>query len=442
MTPAHRNQRIAMAVSTSLLSKGATMVLQIAVMPIAIRKLGLDLYAVYSILTSFLLLISLSEFGVGPRLIRTLSMAEVRGNRKEQQIAFSSAFLMVATIGIAATVLLSVGAQVVPATWIAGPAQQAYVSTIRQCVPVVSLLGLVQLLANVVQRAQAGFQELHFFNLAGGLGNVLMIFGIAVFLWIPTSVLSLTLCLYGSQSLALLGNMAGFLWRRPWLSPKLSLVCISKVRSYLNEGAQVSLNQSILPWLQRELTKILLFRLAGASVAAKFSICLQLAALLGGAVAMLTTPLYGAISDAVSKHELAWVVGSLRKLLIGSLAYCATLAVVFHSFGNILLPKWLGPQARFSQPELLAFVAYFSIAALKHIFYVFIVSIKYAGLVTVVSLAEAVVGVALIASYGHIGLLFTLLAWTVVSLPSALLIFPALFLNLTKDRISAHPVIC
>lgn len=431
-----------MAVTTSLLSKGATMVLQFAVMPVAIRKLGLDLYAVYSILTSFLLLISVSEFGIGPRLIRTLSMAEVRGDRKEQRIAFSSAFFMAASIGTVAALLLSVTAQVVPAAWIAGATQQMYVSTIRQCVPVVSLLGLVQLFSNVIQRAQAGLQELHFYNLAGGLGNILMILGIAIFLWLPTSVLSLTLCLYGTQSLALLGNMVGFFWRRPWLSPKLSLVCITKVRSYLNEGAQVSLNQSILPWLQRELTKILLFRLAGAGVAAQLSICLQLATLLGGAIAMLTTPLYGAISDAVSKHELAWVVGSLRKLLTGSLAYCAAIFVVFYSFGNILLLKWLGPQAQFTQTELLAFVAYFSITALKHIFYVYIVSIRYVGLITIVSLAEAVIGVALVATYGHIGLLFTLLALTVVSLPSALFIFPVLFLNLTKERIAAQPAIC
>ena len=149
------------------------------------------------------------------------SMAEARRDRKEQQIAFSSAFFMVASIGIAAALLLSIAAQVVPATWIAGATQQVYVSTIRQCVPVVCLLGLVQLLANVVQRAQAGFQELHIYNLAGGLGNVLMILGIVIFLWLPTSVLSLTLCLYGSQSLALLGNMAGFFWRRPWLWPKI-----------------------------------------------------------------------------------------------------------------------------------------------------------------------------------------------------------------------------
>ena len=122
---------------------------------------------------------------------------------------------------------------------------------------------------------------------------------------------------------------------------------------------------------------------------------------------MFTAPLYGAISDAVSKDELNWVFSSLRRCYgLASLLRCAICRLL--SFGSVLLPKWLGPQAQFTQEELLAFVAYFSITALKHTFYVYIVSIRYVALITVVSLAEALVGVILIASYGHMGLLFTL----------------------------------
>ena len=416
------------------------MVLQLAVMPVAIRKLGLDLYGVYSILTSFLLLISMSEFGIGPRLIRTVSMAEARRDKKEQQIAFSSAFLMVASIGIAAALLLSIAAQVVPATWIAGATQQVHVSTIRQCVPVVCLLGLVQLLANVVQRAQAGFQELHIYNLAGGLGNVLMSLGIVIFLWLPTSVLSLTLCLYGSQSVALLGNMAGFFWCRPWIMPKLSSLDSTNVRSFLNEGIHISLNQSILPWIQRDLSKIFLFGMAGAPVAARFSICLQLTTFLGGIIAMLTAPLHGAISDAVSHQDLSWVQSSLRRLLATTFAYCTVLLVIFLLFGRHLILAWLGPQAQFTQEELFVFVIYFTINAFKHILYVFIVSIRYVAFITVMSFAEAILGVLLISHYGHSGLTFTLWALSLVTIPSALIVFPLLFQRALKDSLLIKPI--
>ena len=88
----------------------------------------------------------------------------------------------------------------------------------------------------------------------------------------------------------------------PGSYPKLSFVDLAKVRSFLNEGIQVSLNQSIVPWIQREFTKILLFGLAGAAVAAQFSICVQLTTFMSGVIVMLTAPLVGAISDAVSHH--------------------------------------------------------------------------------------------------------------------------------------------
>ncbi len=440
MKAEHRKRRILLAVKTSLLAKGATMFLQLAVMPLAIRRLGLDLYAVYSIVTSFLFLIYISEFGIGPRLIRTLSVAETRGDRKEQQVAFSTAFLLVASVGLAAAILLSIASQVVPATWIAGPTQHVYVSTIRQCVPVVCLLGLVQLLANVVQRAQAGFQELHIYNLVGGLGNVLMSLGILIFLWLPTSVLSLILCLYGSQSLALVGNMVGFFWRRPWIVPKLSFVDLAKVRSFLNEGIQVSLNQSIVPWIQREFTKILLFGLAGAAVAAQFSICVQLTTFMSGVIVMLTAPLLGAISDAVSHHDLRWIKSSLRRLLATTLAYTIALLIIFPAFGPHLIVSWLGPQAQFTPDQLFVLVIYFGIAAFKQILYVFIVSIRFEGLITVMSLAEVTLGLLLISNYGQLGLTFTLWVLALLNIPSALVAFPLLFQRAFRDCLVMKPV--
>jgi O-antigen/teichoic acid export membrane protein len=432
-----RTQRIVMAVTTSLLSKGATIILQLAITPIAIRKLGVDLYGVYAILTSFLLLISMSEFGIGPRLIRRLSMAEVRADRRTQQIAFSSAFLTVTSIGIAAAAVLSITAQIVPAAWIAGVAQQAYVSTIRQCVPVVSVLGLVQLLSNVVQRAQAGFQELHVYNIAGALGNVFMIVGIAMFSWLHTSVLSLTLCLYGTQSVALLGNMAVFVWRRPWITPRLSSVSFPEVRSFLQEGIHISLNQSIVPWIQREFTKILLFRLAGPGIAAQFAICLQLATLLGGLIAMFTTPFYGAISDAVSRQEFGWVQSSFHRSLATTVAYCAIWLVILPSYGRDLLVVWLGPQADVRPEELFAFALYFAITALKHIMYVFIVSIRYASLITVMSFVEALFGVLWIFHYGALGVASVFFALALINFPSAFIVLP----RLCRSTIKANALI-
>ena len=415
-----RTRRFGLAVGSSLFSKGITVVLQIGIMPIAIRKLGIELYGVYALLTSFLVLISLSEIRLGPRLIRTLSLCEATNDRRGQKRLISSAFFFNRWLepcvgsgdkfGGADYSRIMAGQATIPCVC-AAHSPLCPAGLCHRCHPTHRhhISENPSWISGASPR-QCQWRHWKFIDHDRGAG---------VLPFSPT-IVSLIIYVYAGQVLAAVGNSIWVLKRRPWLVPELHLVGWQSVKGFVHEGVQISANQSVLPWLQREFCQLVLFRLIGPAVAGQFAICLQMTTLIGGAVNLFTIPLYGAISDAVARREIKWIENNMRRLLAFCGAYCVLLMTVFLCCGQQLMSAWLGSRfPAMTRGELTVFIAYCSVLIFRNIHYVAIISIQYVWPVTAISVLEATFIIALIplvtGPFGLFGVLSVLAAATLIS---------------------------
>jgi O-antigen/teichoic acid export membrane protein len=97
----HRRRALNLAVATSLLSKGGTILLIVIAMPLAYRVLGKDRFGVFSALQSLMWLLGMADLGIGAGLARRLTMATSAGNREEQSRVMSTGFFMMTGVLLA-----------------------------------------------------------------------------------------------------------------------------------------------------------------------------------------------------------------------------------------------------------------------------------------------------------------------------------------------------
>ncbi len=287
-----RTKRVIVAVGTAFASKGVSAILQILLMPVAVRSLGIDLYSVYTISASILALIGLSEFGIGPVVIREMTAAIRRDLPLLQQEIASTAVFLVGFVCLLFGGSLICAAQLAPETWLKpphGPAEAEQI--IRQSVLASSLLGSALLVGNLYQKLQAAFQEQHFVNLAGLISNFSVMCGIAVFLHIRPSVINLLLCVYGQQALVALGYSVYVTYRHRSFFPRAVCFRFSVARRFLKKVGHNIFSQYLIPFLQRDGFSMFLFQTSSASTAGLFGILMQLLNVIGGLVTIVTAPL-------------------------------------------------------------------------------------------------------------------------------------------------------
>ncbi|PJF33422.1 MAG: hypothetical protein CUN57_02230, partial [Phototrophicales bacterium] len=88
MSPVHtteRDRRLRWAAGASIVSKIGTFVLQIVVVPIAIRHLGPERFGIYATIVSVFAFLSMADFGFGPGIVRAVAACRVSGAFKNAQ---------------------------------------------------------------------------------------------------------------------------------------------------------------------------------------------------------------------------------------------------------------------------------------------------------------------------------------------------------------------
>src|SRR5580658_8813456 len=161
---AFRWRRVRLAFAASVASKLFGTLLQIIVVPISVKVLGVERFGIYTIIVSSLTWIDLARLGIGPGLTQSLAVAWNRGERDTEASLFSNAFFFVAgscllvALGVA---LALAGAKVWGLSVInmVGIRGTSYQTEVYDAILVVSLLFLLQILCSVAESARSAYQE-------------------------------------------------------------------------------------------------------------------------------------------------------------------------------------------------------------------------------------------------------------------------------------------
>ena len=360
-----------MAVATSLVSKTGSIVLQLIAMPVAMGVLGLELFGVYAALTTAWACVSLTGIGVGPGLTKAIAKAHADGDRESEQIYFTTGVMILSAAALFAGTLVYCIITFVPGTLLFGEKFAPHQSIILSCAPLLALCIGAETLLSVVERTQAGYQEMHRANLWGATGNffggVLLLTGIHSFPTVPfliISVIGVLLICRLCNAIQMLG------WHRSYLIEHPFRFSRSKASELIRDGLAFTSAQAVAPLLLREGCKLLASHVAGPSAAGIYAVLNQIATFIGGFIYMFTTPIWPALMDAAARRDYVWFNRVRIRLWIAVMSYVGFAGIMLTLFGTSLIERWLGGQIQISSAVLLAFSCYYFFNCWEHVNYI------------------------------------------------------------------------
>ncbi len=336
----HRKRALGLAIASSLLSKGGTMVLLLIVMPMAYRALGKDRFGVYAALQSLMWLVGLADLGIGAGLARRLTLATSEGNRAEQSRVMSTGFFMMTGVLLAVAAVGAVVLFLVPVESLYGQNFGPYADELRMNLWLGGGIFLTLMILGILLKIREAYQEIHIFNLFGAAGNILsallLYFGIAE----VAAIWFILVSIYGVQVVlwSINGGMA--LRQRPWLKPDRSRFDAALARSLCLEGVGFFVLIGITPIFGREFIRWLLGHYFNPEIVGHFAILAQMGYIVFGVVVMLTYPLRPAMVDASARRDFAWLEKTKVRLQKLWLLAALTIPVGLYLLGPWVVKGW------------------------------------------------------------------------------------------------------
>jgi O-antigen/teichoic acid export membrane protein len=408
-----RGRSIRLAVLTSFLSKGGTILLQLLSIPIAIRVLGRAEFGLYATVNLTLSTVAMLQVGVGPALTHGLTQARAAGDEKRQRELGSTAFYLIGGIALLTGLALSCVLLMVPLTTLFGESFAGSESALRPALWTGLGLFLMLFILNHTERVREGYLEVASNNLWGAAGNVMAAVFAGVGIWWMPQVWFLVLAIYGAMVLGKLCNTAA-LWRKhPLMLPSLKHLRPSVARHLFSDGLAFSTCCLITGVIEFNFCGWLVGREGGPSAVALFGIFVSLTTMQLGFVVMLSTPTWPAVAEALARGDHPWARMAAKRLYLfgGGFAICSALGLVL--LGPWLLPLWLGKDfSNIDRPLLACYGLYFIAHVWRHLNHTLMIGAgqvsKLVGIQLFESAAVAVLGYAALKTGGIPSLLATM----------------------------------
>jgi O-antigen/teichoic acid export membrane protein len=348
-----RYRRAALTAISSAVAMGTSLLTTLISVRLTVRYLGTERYGLWMTITSFLVMLSFADLGMGNGLLNAISEAHGKDDRESALKNISSAFFML--LGIAA-LLLFIGAIAYPfVPWprvfnISSPL------AVRESGPTVLVFFscfLINLPLGIVQRVQMGYQRGFASNVWRVAGSLIALVGLLLAIHLRQGLPFLVLAMLGGPILAdLLNWITEFGWYRPWLSPKWMAFDRNLARRILTQGSQFFLLQ-IAGALAFASDNIVAAQVCGPSAVTQYAVPMRLFAALASVLALFNNPLWPAYGEAAARGDIDWAKRTLIRSLWWTLLISALLATIVMLFGKVIIYHWVGPQIRPSLSLLL-----------------------------------------------------------------------------------------
>ena len=390
-----REKRIWLAAGSAVLAKGGGLALQVAAFPIVVRALGVERFAIFSLVSAILGFMAFAQFGIGGYLTQQISARiAMRDKTGIGQITWT-AVLTIACLAFVVGSSLALVAHVRGLEWLWGSAYRDNAEVLSWGFHYVLIAAFLTLFFNTFAGCQAGYQELHIGNLYSGFGNLLAAIGlIVVGLYGGAGERQFWLVLYGVPLVVLIVNSCHLIRRHPELAYHGSLLRPNLVPTLLTSGAGFMVVQTLVPLCQREGARLTLAHHGTLIEVGHLSVFLQLTIILSGLIIIFTQPLYGAIADAYARGDDLWTRLRLKQMRMYFAVLFVLICVGAYGAGPSLLRLWLGEAMAVGRTECLFFALYFSVTMYVHVNYVFLLGQRQMRSSVIAALVEVVILVA------------------------------------------------
>lgn len=433
-TPDHAHQRgsrLILAVSTSLVSKMGSFLLQLIAIPIAMKTLGFEIYGVYAVLVAFIYFLTITGVGLGPGLTRAITKAQAMGDKESEKRYFQTAIVMLICAGSVGAGIIYFCLHNLPATTLFGKEFAPYQSIIYDSAPFVAIMLFMEILLSIVDRMQAGYQAIHRVNLWGSAGNFIGAGLLIACIHRWPEIPFLMFCVIGMQQLGKLGNgIVMLLGERRYLLSGPKRVSWPLVKELAKDGVAFTAAQCLSPLMRHEGGKFLASHLGGPVAAGIYAVLNQMSTMLGGFIAMFTAPLWPALMDAAHRQDFRWFETARKRLWIAVLVYSFGVGIFLSTLGSGAIELWLHGEVHISPAILLAFSCFYICMAWNHVTYICLTALGSILKPAVIAVTESAIALVL-GWYGmkYAGLEGLLWAMAGTMVMVTVWVFPVMLMN-------------
>jgi O-antigen/teichoic acid export membrane protein len=365
------------------------MALQVVAFPMVARALGEERFGVFTLVGSVLCFLEFSQFGIGGYLTQQVAARLPRGDEAGIRSMFWTSLSLVGLLGLGGAIGLGGVAQIWGLSWLWGTAAGQYGAVLWWGFHGMLFTGVSMALLNLFEGCQAGYQELHLGKLYHGAGNLFAAIVLVLLArWTSANELLFWLVLYGVPLGAMVVNSIALLRRHPELGYRASSFQIKLIPEILGAGGAFLIIQTVLPMVQREGSRLYLLHHGDLKEVGHFGAFLQIATIFAGALTLLTQPLYAALADATARGDRVWMGQRLRWMHRYGMGLAVLLTVGSQTLGPAAWRLWLGSDFARDASPFLPFACYFSVLALGHVNYVFLIGMGRLRQVSWVTLLE------------------------------------------------------
>jgi len=335
-----RQRRIKLAWSTSLVSKIATIGVQVLAVPLVYRALGEGGYAAYAAVTASAGLIGVLNLGIGGSLVTPIAEAAVKQDERRQAVLVQAGLIPLFLLCILGSIAVIPTVAFVPLRTLFGRVGVTGSWDLRIAALIAASGTLATIPLSAVGFLRQAYQEMHLSNLIGALSNFLLCIALLVAVKLSASlaifVAVFVLIPVGASAM----NFGWLFWQRPFLLQSKGRGTWVDSRYLLSDGVR---------FLGASLSNVLVFqwpvywiaRTLPASTSSMFAICIQATVLPLGFVFGFLQPLWSSTADALARADRHWLDGYAKRARVAVVAVGGCAFLVTLIFGERLLHLWL-----------------------------------------------------------------------------------------------------
>lgn len=340
----HRNRSIRQAVSTSLVSKGTTAILQFVSLPLAARVLGREEFGVYATISMSVFMVAMLQIGVGPALARGISEAAAKDDRERQARLYINGSFLVVILALLGFLIAALLIATVPITTIFGDEYAPYVEQMKPALWVGLFLILGDIIISMTDRVREGYMEAGIVNAWAAAGNFTGAIVVFVGIQYQPSISFLLVAVFAPNIAARVFSTVLLVKKRPWLlqhgfgpDPKL-------MGRLIQDGISFSATSVVVYIVEYAVCALIIGRVTGPADVAVFQIFMALTTAFNGMLVMVGRPFWAAIVDARTRNDQEWVGFATRRYYQYLALLSGAAAIGLISFGPWILPKLYGEE--------------------------------------------------------------------------------------------------
>jgi O-antigen/teichoic acid export membrane protein len=341
-----RYRRAGLTASTSYIAKGLTILMSFASVPLTVQYLGAERYGVWLTISSLLLWVALTDFGLaGTALVNVLSAAVGNDDREAARHYSASAFWTLVAIALVIGVVFAGAFQMIP--WRAVFRVSDATSTHEVKVTCALVLGLfvLSLPLSLLRSLYNAHQDGYLANIWWIVSGIASLVGLIIVTRFHGGLPQLVIVISGVPALVLLANAYhAFVLRYPWLAPAPSAVRWICIRRLLKLGGKYMIVQLASLGIYQSQAMLITQTLGPAQVVI-FVVTLKVMSLPSDLVNMGTAPLVAAFGEAKARRDWRWIKGAYKNGTLASVILGIPLAAALSLAAKPLILIWAGPSA-------------------------------------------------------------------------------------------------